>query len=102
MVVIVTCKNDENPIRNMGARVFTTLYIIFSEAQGQVTPQSLVKSGRNSNSSKLLWLSSLSARMKKIQSKIKEIECSQHFSHYKSIGIFRSSRAANSAVLIQI
>ena len=74
MVVLITCKN-EDPIKNEGARVFTTLYINFSDAQGQVTLQSLVESGRNSNSSKLLWLSSLPAKMKKIQSKMKEIEC---------------------------
>ena len=41
--------------------------------------------------------------MKKIQRKMKELECSQHFSHYKSMGDFsRRSRAANSAVLGQI
>ena len=27
MVVLVNCKNDEDPIKNEGARVFTTLYI---------------------------------------------------------------------------
>ena len=27
MVVLVTCKNEEDPIKNEGARVFTTLYI---------------------------------------------------------------------------
>ena len=45
-------------------------------------------SGRNLNSSKPLCISSLSARMKMIQSKMNEIEWSQHFSHYKSMGIF--------------
>ena len=34
----------------------------FSEAQGQLTPQSMVRSGRISNSSEILWLSSLSAK----------------------------------------
>ena len=39
------------------------------------------------------------ARIKKIQSKRKALECSQHFSHCKSMGIFlRHSRAAYSAV----
>ena len=33
MVVLVTCKNEEDPIKNEGARVFTTLYIDFSDAQ---------------------------------------------------------------------
>ena len=38
MVLLVTCKNQEDPIRTEGARVLTTLYIDFSDAQGQVTP----------------------------------------------------------------
>ena len=38
-----------------------------------------------------------------IDSKMKELECSQDFSHYKFIGIFfRRSRAANSAVLCPV
>ena len=39
--------------------------------------------------SKLSCMSSLPARMKKIQSKMKALKCSQDFSHYKSMGIFR-------------
>ena len=44
MVVLVTCKNVEDPIKSDGARVFTTLYItfFFSDAQGQITPESVV------------------------------------------------------------
>ena len=61
---------------------------IFSIAQGKLTPQSKVESGRNLNTSKLLCLSSLPARMKKIQSKMKALECSQLFSNCKSMGIF--------------
>ena len=38
MVVIVTCKNEEDSIKTEGARVFTTLNIDFSDAQGQLTP----------------------------------------------------------------
>ena len=52
MVVLVTCKNEEDPFENEGARVLTTLYSNFSEAQGQLTLSSVVGSGRNSNSSK--------------------------------------------------
>ena len=37
MVILVTCKNEEDPIKNEGARVFTTLYIDFSDAPGQLT-----------------------------------------------------------------
>ena len=53
MVVLVTCKNEEDPITNEGARVFTTFYFNFSDAQRQITLESVVVSGRNSNSSKL-------------------------------------------------
>ena len=53
MVVLLTCKNKEDPIKNEGARVFTTLYIIFSDAQGKITLESVGVSGRNWNSSKL-------------------------------------------------
>ena len=70
MVVLVTSKNEEGPIKNEGARVLTRLYVDFSDAQGQLTLQSLVEFCQNSNSFKLLWLSLLPARMK-IQSKLR-------------------------------
>ena len=55
---------------------------------------------RNSNSIKLSCMSSLPARIRLIKSKMKELECSQDFSHYKSMGIIsRRQRAANSGVL---
>ena len=66
----------------------TTLFIIFSDAQGQLTPKSVMESCRNSNSYELLWSVLLSARMKKIHQKLKVLEWSQHFSHYKFMGIF--------------
>ena len=88
MVVLLTFKNREDPIKNEGARVFTTLYINFSDAQGQITLELVVVSGRNLNSSKLSCMSSLPAGMRMIESKMKELECSQDFSHYKSMGIF--------------
>ena len=88
MSLLVACKNEEDPIKNEGARVVTTLFINFSDAQGQLTPKSVKESCRNSNSSELLWLVFLSARMKKIHPKMKVLEWSQHFSHYKSLGIF--------------
>ena len=59
---------------------------IFPDAQGQLTPQSLVESGRNSNLSEILWLSSLPASMKKIRSKMKALERTQHFPHYNPMG----------------
>ena len=40
----------KDPIKNECARVFTILYIIFSDAQGQITLELVVVSGRNLNS----------------------------------------------------
>ena len=54
MVVLHTCKNEEDPIKIEDARVLTRLYVIFSEAQVQLTPKSAVEFCRNSNSSMLL------------------------------------------------
>ena len=76
MVVLVTCKNEEHPIKNEDARVFTTLHINFSDSQGQITPESVVVSNPNLNSSKLSCMSLLLARKKMIQSKLKELEWS--------------------------
>ena len=53
MGLLVACKNEEDPIKNEGARVVTTLFINFSDAKGQLTPKSVIDSCRNSNSSKL-------------------------------------------------
>ena len=113
MVVLLTCKNEEDRIKKRGARVFTTLYIIFSDLQGQITLVLVVVSGRNWNSSKLSCMSSLPARMRLIKSKMKELECSQDFSNYKSMGIFpdaqgqltpqslgRSGRISNSSEML--
>ena len=87
MDVLVTCQYDEDLIKNRGARVFTTLYINFSDTQGQITR---VGGG--------IWLKfeliqafmhvPLPARMRMIKSKMKELECSQDLTHYKSMGIF--------------
>ena len=62
MVVLVTGKNEKDPIENKRTRVlttFSTLWVmgIFSNAQGQLTPQSLP------------------AKMKNIISKMKALEC---------------------------
>ena len=113
MDVPVTCKYEEDPIKNEGARVDTTLYSNFSDAQGQITLVLVSVSGRNLNSSKLSCMSSLPARMRMIDSKMKELEWSQDFSHYKSMGIFqiaqgqltpqslvRSGRISNSSEIL--
>ena len=93
--------------------MFTTLYINFSDAQGQITLELLVVFGRNLNSSKLSCMSSLPARMRMNESQMKELECSQDVSHKKSMGIFpdaqgqltpkslfRSRRISNSSEML--
>ena len=113
MDVLVTCKYEEDPIKNEGARVDTTLYSNFSDVQGQITLVVVSVSGQNLNSSKLSCMSSLPARMRMMESKMKELECSQDFSHYKSLGIFpdaqgqltlqslvRSGRISNSSEML--
>ena len=93
--------------------MFTILYINFSDTQGQITLELVVVSGRNLNSFKLSCMSSLPARMRMIESKMKELECSQDFSHFKSMGIFpdaqgqltlqslvRSGRISNSSEML--
>ena len=113
MDVLVTCKYAEDPIKNEGARVVTTLYSKFPDAQGQITLVLVSVSGRNLNSAKLSCMPSLPAKMRMIDSKMKELECLQDFSHYKSMGIFpdaqgqltpqslvRSGRSANSSEML--
>ena len=92
MGVLVACKNKEDPIKNVGTRVVTTLFIDFSCAEEQLTLKSVMKFCRNSNPSKLLWLTLFPANMRKIHWKMKVLEWSQRFSHYKSIGIFPNAQ----------
>ena len=44
MGLLVACKKDEDQIKNEGARVVTTLFINFSDAQGQLYPKSVMES----------------------------------------------------------
>ena len=74
MNVLVTFKNKEEPNKNEGSSVATTLNIDFSNTQGQITSRSEVGSGRNSNSSEMLRMSLLLPRIKKIRIKKKALE----------------------------
>ena len=74
------CSRDFSHYKSMG---------IFPDAQGQLTPQSLVRSGRISNSSEMLWIFLLPARLKKIRSKMKALEWTQHFPIYNPMGAIR-------------
>ena len=43
MVVLHTCNNEEDPIKNEDTRVLTRLYVVFSDAQGQLTLKSAME-----------------------------------------------------------
>ena len=42
MGFIVACKYEEDSIKNQGARLVTTLFINFFDAQGKLTPKSVM------------------------------------------------------------
>ena len=48
MNFLVACKNEDDQMKNIGAKVVTILFIHFSEALGQITPKSAMESCRNS------------------------------------------------------
>ena len=92
LVFYVPTKKSSKIWRNIGPTIGASLSVdnksmgIFPDAQRQLTPQSLVRSGRILNSSEILWLSSLPAKMKKIRSKMKVLECWNIFTHYNTMG----------------
>ena len=59
MYVLVTYRDEENQIKNEGARVVTTLCSYILDAQGQLTLYLVDGCGIKSNSFKLLWKSLL-------------------------------------------
>ena len=95
MYVLVAYIDEENQMKNEGARVVTTLYSYILDAQGKLTLQLVVGCGRKSNSFKLLWVSMLPVRMRIIHSKMMVLEWSQHYQ-----SILRCSRAANSIIVV--
>ena len=59
MHVLVTYRDEENQMKNEGARVVTTLYSYILDAQEQLTLKLVEGCGGKSNSFKLLWKSLL-------------------------------------------
>ena len=55
MGVLVTCKNEEDSIKNEGAREVPSLFIDFYDAQGQLSLKTVIESCQNSTLSKILW-----------------------------------------------
>ena len=92
MHVLATSKFDEDPINNEHASLETPFshYKLgnFLDAQIHTTPKAVVRSGRNSDLSEILCLSSLHVSLTKIRSKLKELAWRNHFPHYKSMGTF--------------
>ena len=60
----------------------------FLDAQGQLTPLSVVRSGRNLNLSEILCMSLLPASIKRIRSKAAKKRWGHHFPHYKLMRAF--------------
>ena len=81
-------KNEEHQIKIEGARVFTTLNIDLSDAQGQIPLGSVVLSGRNVYSLKTFIHVLITCKNEDDSIKLKELEWSKHVSLYKSMGIF--------------
>ena len=69
MAVLATCKFDEDPIKIEGTIDLTRSNMGFIGSQGQITPKWKVWSGWNSNSSKNLWLSWLTASLLSLHSR---------------------------------
>ena len=93
MPFLITSNFDYDSIKKERARMETPFSHYKSmgnvlDAQGQLTPKSVVQFGRNSNSSKILCMSSLPANIKRIGSKATEKRWRHHFPHYKSMGGF--------------
>ena len=76
VVSLPTCTRMKKIQSNMA----TILYVNFSDSLGQIILQSVVRSCRNMNSFKHICMSSIPAKMKKIESKMKALEWPQHFS----------------------
>ena len=71
MHVLVTGKNEEDPIKNESQHFFHyKSMVIFPDAKGLLTPQSLVQSGQIFKSFEMFCRSLLPARIKKNPSKL--------------------------------
>ena len=92
MAVLDTCQFDEDLIKTECTIDRTMLNMGFFSTQGQVTLTWIVWCGWKSNSSEILWLSRLLARLTKIGSKVKSLSSGQHKPMRKKI---HSSTASN-------
>ena len=93
MPVLVTSNFDDDSIKNEQASMETPFSHFksmgkFLDAQGQLTPLSVVQSAGNSNLFEILCMSSLHACIKGIELKTTEKRWRYRFSYYKSMGAF--------------
>ena len=93
MPVLLSSNFDDDSIKNERASMETPFFHYksmgnFLDVQGQLTPQSVVRSSQNSNSSEILCMSSLPANRKRIRSKTTEKRWRHRFPHYNSMGAF--------------
>ena len=93
MPVVVTNNFDDDSIENERAIMETPFSHYksmgnFLDAQGQLTPRSVVRSGQNLNSSEILCISLLPASIGRIGSKATEKRWRHHFPNCKSMGAF--------------
>ena len=79
MYVLVTYRDEENQMKNEGARVVTTLYSYILDAQGQLTLSWWMGVAKNQTHSNF-YGSPCYLQMRKIHSKMKVLEWSQQIS----------------------
>ena len=107
MPLQVIIKFGEDLINNNGTiprTTFAPLQLVYEKTfdpQGQETPKWIVWSGRNSNSSEILWLPLLNTyKYEEYPIKMKSLSIGQHFHQNKYMEAnFRHSRASNTKVL---
>ena len=93
MLVLVASMFDEDPIKNERASLETLFSHYksmgkFLYAQEHLTPKGVVRSGRNSNSSEILCLSSLPANLTKFGFKLKTLAWRHRFPPLQVNGSF--------------
>ena len=74
------CSQDFSHYKSMG---------IFPDAQGQLTPQSLVRSGKNFELVQDVMDVLVTCKYEEDPIKMKALEWSQHFPHYNPMGAIR-------------
>ena len=90
-----SCMNEENPIKNVGARVLTRLYIVFFFFRSSRAAISEVSGGILPKFELIQFFMVVLVTCKneeEPESKMKALECYQDFPQYKSIGFFSNAQ----------